>query len=146
MAASHLRTGRRNQSDPVPDENHGGRGDYSGPPLHRRKCLMGASGDAHADGMTVRDTNAELSTAVSARVSEGLFIGSELRYLASFDKFSLSKVTDTGVFVGPTVFAKLSERASLSAAWSTRIGGKIRSEPDPVPDFGNVPDPTERHH
>ena len=98
------------------------------------------------ENATVRDSNSEISAALAARLSERLFIGGELRYLVSFEGFSLSNVTDTGVFVGPTVFANLSERASMSAAWSVRVGGQIRSEPEPVPDFGNVPDPLERHH
>jgi hypothetical protein len=95
---------------------------------------------------TVRDTNVELSAALTTRVREDLFVGGELRYLASFQGLSLSKPTDNGIFIGPTVYAKLSEKAYLSAAWSTRVGGKVRSEPEALPDFGNVPDPLERHH
>lgn len=94
----------------------------------------------------MRDTNADLSAALSARVLDNVFLGGEVRYLASFEGLSLKKQSDIGVFIGPTIYVMLSERASLAAAWSMRVGGKVRSEPDLLPDFGNVPDPTERHH
>jgi hypothetical protein len=97
-------------------------------------------------GETTRDTNIELSAAVSARLFEGLFVGGEVRYLASFEGLSFKTPPDYGFFVGPTLYAKISERVYVAAAWSIRVGGRIRSDPEPLPDFGNVPDHSESHH
>lgn len=97
-------------------------------------------------GRFVRDTNVEASAAIAARVWNGIFLGGEIRYLASFDGLAFRKAPSYGVFVGPTLQARLSDRVALGVAWSARIGGVTRSKPEPVPDFGNVPDPGERHH
>jgi hypothetical protein len=96
-------------------------------------------------GETIRDTNVEISAALAGQISEGLFAGGEVRYLASFEGLSFARSTNSGIFIGPTLYAKLSERAFVAASWSIRIGGVIR-EREPLPDFGNVPDSTESHH
>jgi hypothetical protein len=96
-------------------------------------------------GETIRETDIELSAVLTGRISENLFAGGEVRYLAGFEGLSFARATNSGIFIGPTFYAKLSERAFVAATWSIRVGGAIR-ERDSLPDFGNVPDATESHH
>lgn len=98
------------------------------------------------ENKTERDTTVQASLALAGRVAEGVFLGVEARYLASFEGYSFQKPPDYGIFVGPTLYAKLSDKVNVSAAYGRRIGGVIRNAPEPVPDFGNVPAPAERHH
>jgi len=95
---------------------------------------------------TARDTTVQASLALAGRVAESVFLGAEARYLGSFEGYAFRKSPDFGIFVGPTLYAKLNEKVSVSAAYGTRVGGVIRKAPEPVPDFGNVPAPAERHH
>ena len=95
---------------------------------------------------TARDTTVQASLALAGRVAESVFLGAEARYLGSFEGYTFRKPPDFGIFVGPTFFAKLSEKVNVSAAYGIRVGGVIRKAPEPVPDFGNVPAPAERHH
>lgn len=99
-----------------------------------------------SSGGTERDTNVEASAALSVRVRDKVFLGGEIRYLSSFAGLSFQKAPDYGIFIGPTMYAKLSGQAYLAAAWSTRVGGVVRGQPESVPDFGNVPDSAEHHH
>jgi len=98
------------------------------------------------ENKTERDTTVQASLALAGRLIEAIFVGVEARYVASFEGYAFRKPQDYGIFVGPTIYAKLSEKVNVSAGYGTRVGGVIRKTAEPVPDFGNVPAPSERHH
>lgn len=92
-----------------------------------------------------RDTNLEFSGSVVTQIASGIFLGGEARYVSAFEGLSFRRAPDYGIFIGPTAYARLSEKLYVSAAWGIRIGGVIRGEPESLPDFGDVPDPAEKH-
>jgi hypothetical protein len=57
------------------------------------------------------------------QVRPGVFIGGESRYLRQYEGISLSEFAGEALFMGPTVFVKLSERSRLTAAWSFQVSG-----------------------
>ena len=59
-----------------------------------------------------------ISSALSAQVRPGVFFGAEARYVRSYDGLGLNIFTGQAVFVGPTLYARISEHVWISAAWS----------------------------
>jgi hypothetical protein len=82
-----------------------------------------------------------VSAALTMQVRPGVLIGAEARYVSSFDGFGLDRFTGNGLFVGPTFYAKFSDKFWVSAAWSTQITGRAGNEIGTL-DVTNF----ERHH
>jgi hypothetical protein len=59
-----------------------------------------------------------------AQVQPGLLIGGEAQYLRRYDGLGLDVFAGQALFVGPTVFAKLSERSRLTAGLSFQVTGR----------------------
>ena len=59
-----------------------------------------------------------------AQVQPGFLIGGEARYLRKYEGLGLDVFGGHALFVGPTVFIKLSERSRLTAAWSFQVAGR----------------------
>jgi hypothetical protein len=74
-------------------------------------------------GIWSQDSTAGVSFAMMAQVHSGIFVGGEARYLRQYDGFGLDSVAGQGLFFGPTVYFKLSERAWMTIAWSAQIAG-----------------------
>lgn len=70
----------------------------------------------------------DLSTALSVQIRPGVLVGAEARYMRSFDGLGLDWFTGNALFVGPTFYAKFSEKAWMSAAWSTQVAGHAHNE------------------
>ena len=69
-----------------------------------------------------------VSAAITMQVRPGVLIGAEARYMRSFDGLGLDRFTGNALFVGPTFYAKFSEKAWMSAAWSAQVAGRARNE------------------
>jgi hypothetical protein len=69
------------------------------------------------------ESTAGLAIAVMARVHADIFLGGEARYLRRYDGLALQTFAGQGFFIGPTIYAKLSERAWIAAAWSAQVAG-----------------------
>ena len=69
-----------------------------------------------------------LSAAITMQVRPGVLIGAEARYMRSFDGLGLDRFTGNALFVGPTFYAKFSEKAWMSAAWSAQVAGRVHNE------------------
>jgi hypothetical protein len=69
------------------------------------------------------ESTAGLAIGVMARVHADIFFGGEARYLRHYDGLALQAFTGQGFFIGPTVYAKISERAWIAAAWSAQLAG-----------------------
>ena len=69
-----------------------------------------------------------LSAALAAQIRPGVLVGAESRYVRSFDGLGLDRFTGNALFVGPTFYAKFSEKAWMSAAWSAQVAGRVHNE------------------
>ena len=68
-----------------------------------------------------------LSAALAAQIRPGVLVGAEVRYMRSFDGLGLDRFTGNALFVGPTFYAKFSEKAWMSAAWSAQVAGRVHN-------------------
>lgn len=81
------------------------------------------------------------STALMARVRSGVFVGGEARYLRRYAGIGLNTLTGHALFLGPTVYAKLSQHSWIAASWSIQVAGRSADGLGPL-DLVNF----ERHH
>jgi hypothetical protein len=75
-------------------------------------------------GISSQEATLGFSTALMAQVRPGIFVGGEARYLRRYEGLSLDTFAGHALFLGPTVFAKLSEHAWIAAAWSMQVAGR----------------------
>jgi hypothetical protein len=64
-----------------------------------------------------------IGAAIAAKVAPGVWIGGEARYLRSYDGAALNTFSGQGIYLGPTLYARLGERGWLSAAWNFQAWG-----------------------
>src|SRR5262249_24420915 len=65
---------------------------------------------------------------MTATRPDGPFIGGEVRYLRRYEAIDLGAFAGQALFVGPSMYAKLSERCWLAAGWSFQVAGKAAGE------------------
>jgi hypothetical protein len=70
------------------------------------------------------ESTAGVAIAVMAQIQPGIFAGGEARYLRRYDGLGLDAFAGQGLFIGPTIYAKLSERAWITLAWSAQVAGQ----------------------
>ena len=87
---------------------------------------------ARAGGAWSREATAGVATAVMARVSPGVFLGIEGRYLRRYESLGFDAFAGHAGFLGPTLFIKLSSRAWVAAAWSAQVAGRAAYAPGPL--------------
>jgi hypothetical protein len=75
-------------------------------------------------GAWSQESTAGVAVAVMAQVQPGIFAGGEARYLRRYDGLGLDAFAGQGLFIGPTVYAKLSERAWIALTWSAQVAGQ----------------------
>src|SRR5262245_32887952 len=79
---------------------------------------------SRTDGTWSRESTLGVSSAVMARIAPGMFLGGEARYLRAYDSLGPGSFEGHGFFLGPTLFATLSERAWLAVGWSAQLAGR----------------------
>lgn len=80
-------------------------------------------------GISLQESTLGISTALMAQVRPGLLVGGEARYMRRYEGLGLDAFAGHALFLGPTVFAKLSERAWITAAWSIQVAGRSADDP-----------------
>jgi hypothetical protein len=80
-------------------------------------------------GTWSQESTAGVALGVMAQIRPGIFIGGEARYLRQYDGIGLDSLTGQGFFVGPTLYAKISERAWSTLAWSAQVTGHATAIP-----------------
>lgn len=75
----------------------------------------------------------EVSGAVTAQVVKDIFLGGEIRYLAAFDGAALNERQGWALYLGPTLYAQVTENFYVKAAWSIQVTGNATDIP-----FGNL--------
>lgn len=77
-----------------------------------------------ATGLAQQESTAGAAVAVMAQPRPGFLIGGEMRYLRKYDGLGLDELSGQALYVGPTAYVQLSERARLTAAWSAQLWGR----------------------
>ena len=77
-----------------------------------------------------RESTFGVSGALAYLLSPGLFVGGEVRYLASYSGTYLNRFKGDAVFVGPTLSWRFAPRALIQAAYSVQVNGKSLDDPD----------------
>jgi hypothetical protein len=72
---------------------------------------------------TEQESTVGAAMAVMAQIRPGLFLGGEARYFRKYEGIGLDDFAGQALFVGPTVFLKLSDRSRLTANWSFQAWG-----------------------
>jgi hypothetical protein len=85
-----------------------------------------------ATGAWVRDATAGIGAGLMTQVAPGVLIGAEGRYLRKYDGIGLDNFAGYALFVGPTLYAQLTGRLWMIAAWSAQAAGHAVSSPGPV--------------
>lgn len=80
-------------------------------------------------GKTEEASVGGISGAVTARVTDSLFLGAEIRYLTAFEKLLLGRQSGRALYVGPTGFWRISDNAWLAASWNIQVAGHANEEP-----------------
>jgi len=84
-----------------------------------------------------RESGFQAAGAISGAVTSQLFLGAELRYLATYDGSFLNHLEGRALYLGPTLFARLSPKSTITLAYSFQIAGKDSEEPDQRLDLRN---------
>jgi hypothetical protein len=80
----------------------------------------------HFAGATAEEQESTLAAAfgVMAQVRPGFLFGGEARYFRKYDGIGLEALAGQALFIGPTAYFQLSERARVTATWSVQAWGR----------------------
>ena len=76
-----------------------------------------------------RESTIGISAAVAFQAVPNLFVGAEARYLRRYEGLDFMAFEGHALFIGPTLYVKMSDHMSLSAAWDVQVAGKANDEP-----------------
>jgi len=84
-----------------------------------------------------RESTFQALGAISGAVTPDLFLGAEVRYLAHYEGSFLNHLQGRALYVGPTLYARLSSKSTITLAYSWQVAGKAMEEPDQKLDLLN---------
>ncbi|GJD94579.1 hypothetical protein [Methylobacterium iners] len=87
-----------------------------------------ASVRSDAGGATAEGSNLEVAGALAYQIQPGLFLGGEARYVRAYGGLALEDFAGDAVYLGPTLYTALSERAWLSFTWGRQVHGRAVGE------------------
>jgi hypothetical protein len=79
-------------------------------------------------GITFHESTLGFSTALMAQVRPGIFVGGEARYLRRYEGLGLDAFAGHAVFIGPSIYANLSEHSWIAAGWSAQVAGRANDD------------------
>jgi hypothetical protein len=71
-----------------------------------------------------QDSTLAIAFGVMAKLRPNLLFGGEVRYFRKYDGIGLEALTGQALFIGPTAYFQLSERARITANWSVQAWGR----------------------
>jgi len=77
-----------------------------------------------------RESSFQALSAISAAVTPNLFVGAEVRYLATYEGSFLNQLEGRALYVGPTLYARLAPKSTITLAYSWQVAGNATEEPD----------------
>ncbi|GJE03754.1 hypothetical protein GMJLKIPL_5711 [Methylobacterium isbiliense] len=72
---------------------------------------------------TERGSTAGIGGALTYRVLPNLFLGGEARYLRAYEGLGLNRYQGEAVYLGPTLFAAITPRLTVTVAYSIQVAG-----------------------
>lgn len=72
---------------------------------------------------TEKESALEVSGALSWQVTQGVFLGGEVRYLAGYEGLGFEHFEGGAFYVGPSIYLQLSKAAYVKAAYSYQVAG-----------------------
>lgn len=78
-----------------------------------------------ATRQTERESSLLASLGVMIQARPGILLGGEARYIRHYEGIGLDELAGQALFVGPTAYVQLSERARLTLAWSAQVWGRL---------------------
>src|SRR4051794_27036030 len=103
---------------PAPADPEAGGAEAAGGEESREPCT------AFARRKSAEHTSrAGVSGALAFQAFPNVFLGAEVRYLRAYEGLALQHFRGEAVFVGPTLYAKLSDHFTISAAYSAQVSG-----------------------
>ena len=80
-------------------------------------------------GITLHESTLGFSTALMCQVRPGIFLGGEARYFRKYAGLGLDTFSGNAFFLGPTIYANLSQRSWIAVGWSVQVAGKSADQP-----------------
>src|SRR5581483_11779668 len=71
-----------------------------------------------------QDSTLAVAFGVMAKLRPNFLFGGEVRYFRRYDGIGLDELAGQALFIGPTAYFQLSERARLTANWSVQAWGR----------------------
>ena len=71
-----------------------------------------------------------VSSAIAYQVSPALFVGAEVRYLASYDTLLPRGDVGHAIYVGPTLLWKVTDKMAFNATFQPQVAGRSTANPD----------------
>ena len=75
-------------------------------------------------GIWQNEATVGASSALAFQVVPNVVIGADLWYLRHYDGMAFGSFTGDAVYLGPTLFWKISSKMLMSAAWETQVAGR----------------------
>lgn len=80
-------------------------------------------------GTWSQESMAGVASALMVQVRPGILVGGEARYLRRYDGLGFDAFAGHAAFVGPTVYAAISDRAWFTLAYSAQVAGREVGHP-----------------
>ena len=77
---------------------------------------------------TERASAVGFSLALSSQVAPQFFLGGELRYLRAYEGLGLNRYQGQALFLGPTLFWHITDRAWISFAFNAQVAGRAAGD------------------
>jgi len=76
-----------------------------------------------------REAKFGVSSALAYRIHPDVVVGGEVWYLRHYDSLGLHDFTGDAILLGPTLYAQLTRKSFLTAAWNVQVAGHEVGEP-----------------
>jgi len=76
-----------------------------------------------------KESTGGISGAISYRIVAPVFIGAELWYLRHYEGIWFNTYTGDAIYLGPTLYVQLSNKAFMTAAWNWQVRGHDVDDP-----------------
>jgi hypothetical protein len=83
---------------------------------------------SRASGTWDHQSGLAIAGAMTVQVQPGVLIGAEARYLRSYEGLGLDRLAGQAFFIGPTFYAKITERYWISGAWNIQVAGRSSND------------------
>jgi hypothetical protein len=84
---------------------------------------------SHTTGAWTRDATAGIAAGLMIQVFPGVSIGVEGRQLWKYEEIGFDRMAGRALFVGPTMYARLTARSWMIAAWGAQAAGRAAEIP-----------------